>query len=473
MKKKVFISFLGITAYWQGNYCFDLEHIEKEQNVEYFGQVPLIGRLMDHTDGEIVNISFFVTPEVIKGEITPEIVENYGDVRDKHPKKPNNYEFLKRRLTDLYPCIENSIQPISMEMNESGMELYPKIVDKILSRFLPDDEVELYIDSTNCMRSVPLSMFTVLNVIEKAYSNVNVKGIYYWKDQSKKTSTGKEIYTIEDLVRTFNDNRLAEELDHFQRTMHITQYITQDEETDTTDIKGLKAILKKLEIAMQYVNIMDLVIYSRQLLSVTDKIINASDTGIILKTYLKSLQQTYSSYMDNDNVNMAINIAKGLYKAGQIQIGVTFLEAIYNQILREAMKKNLSNDDKKTFDELSENKMYKLEKYCELALCLRKGIASIKINDEYNKLKYDSNAERDLYREIKRKLDNLRGRNHNVCDQRINGLHQNVGGIIYNYLNYRNAINHGDGKKSTNQDELVNSFIVVLKHMYDLFYLNA
>ena len=477
MKKRVFISFLGTTIYWAGNYCFDLNHTAEEQNVEYFGQIPLIRRLTEDGNGKLDNISFFVTDQVMGG-ITPAEAEDYSTLGSMKPRPiPNNYLYLVKRLKELYPDIENTIQPVSMEMNESGMELYPKIVDSILSKFSEKDEVELYIDTTNCMRSVPLSMFTVLNVIEKAFGNVRVKGIYYWRDQSVNTPSGKRIYTIEDLVQTFNDNKLAEELGHFQRTMHITPYITQNASTDTKNIRNLKKILRDLEESMQYVNIMNLVENSRKLVSVTDKIINDPNTGIVLKTYLKPLKQTYSRYMDPDDIYAAIKIANGLYSdAQQIQISVTFMEAIYNRILYLAVKKQLAGSEKIVFASLSKGKVYKLEKYTELSLCLRTEAYENQLNRAYEDLSRNAGLdEKNLFAAIDRNLEELYKKNSKppVCYRKIQGSNRKISQIINRFMDFRNEINHGDGKTQQDEKEVISSYLEVLKYLYKIFCLNA
>ncbi len=448
MKKRVFISFLALESQ-EGTYSLNNGNNSEQYN-ESFGQVPLVKKLMG--EGKLDCIGLF-------------------DARQaSDEQKPDSYTNLLAKLKELYPGIENDTQLISLETNEPGMGLFLSITD-IIARFSKEDEVDLYIDSTNNTPGIP--MFIVLNAIEKAYANARVKGIYCWK--SLPDTDGKRNYAIEDLVKTYNDNRLGEAIGYFQRTMHIAKENVKAEETDSEDVKDLKGILGDLETSLQYSNFVEVVKHSKKLVAAIENMVNDSSVSGILKAYLKPLGNMFASYIEEDDVYTAINIAKGLYyDASQVQSCVTLLEAIYNQIIDQLIEKNLNEPDKLLFYNLTANQRYKLHKYAETALCIRWNSSAEEVSREYKKLmQFTSKEVAELFESVGDALEQVyKNTNPSICYKKVYDRKFKAGRAISDFLSeLRNSMDHGFGKKVENEEELMLAYIDVLKLMYKTFVL--
>lgn len=450
MKKRVFISFLALESQ-EGTYSLN-DGNNSDQYDECFGQVPLAIKLMN--EGKLDCIGLFDARQALDEQ------------------KPDSYANLLARLKELYPGIENAAQRFSLELDEPGMGLFSSIAG-IIAKYSKEDEVDLYLDSTHNTPGIP--MFIVLNAIEQAYANARVKGIYCWKEQPCPAIDGKRNYAVEDLVKTYNDNRLGEAIGYFQRTMHIAKENVKAEETDTEDIKNLKRILGDLETSLQYSNFVEVVKHSRELVAGIENMVNDPGVSGILKAYLKPLGNMFASYIEEDDVYTAINIAKGLYyDASQVQPCVTLLEAIYNQIIDQLIEKNLNESDKLLFCNLTANQRYKLHKYAETALCIRWNSSAEEVSREYKKLmQFTSKEAAELFESVGNALEQVyKNTNPSICYKKVYDRKFKAGRAISDFLSeLRNSIDHGFGKKAENEEELMLAYIDVLKLMYRTFVL--
>lgn len=456
MYRSILITFTGITAYFKAMYCDG----EKEYE-NYQGSIPLsVNVIPQHQGGRnLSEIYCFATPEVLGAEINPDTISDYGEIRsflrDSGVRNAfvNNYEYLKREIQQSVPAA--SVQSILFNQNISGIDLYKMIDENILKR--TNDKILLYVDTTNCFRSIPISMFTVLNLIEKNYPHVKIRGIYYWKDANK-TVSGIRYYELDDLLETFNEKHIAEEIDQFSRTYYMSD-IERYLDTTNENVKMLCQELKKISDAVQYVNIMDLVNHIRTVISLAETLLS-SNPGAVLEAYLRPLYETYVREYNDDPILMAINVAETMYSKKLIQLAATFMEAVYDQILIEAVKTRGYD-----IEVLDERVQYSCIKVVEANLQLRKDFRQYRsIDADIRNLKRVHNPPEDKFFEICSQLNTAY---KDLWRVRPSGGRTVLRGSINSFLeNVRNPMNHGDGTKEANTDAYIKDFIKAIDELY-------
>ena len=156
----------------------------------------------------------------------------------------------------------------------------------------------------------------------------------------------------------------------------------------------------------------------------------------------------------------AINIAETMYSKKQIQLAATFMEAVYDQILTEAVK--VRGYD---IGQLDEKVQYNCIKIIEANLQLRKDFRSYRsLSSDIARLKKQPYPPEDKFFEI---CDELHQTQSHLWRLSPFNSKTVLRGAINNFLdNVRNPMNHGDGSKEANTDSFVKDFIEALCELY-------
>lgn len=408
MAKRILISFMGITKYKTAEYTYADQGKEYTYELTHFGQNALINSYIPRKEAgkKPDKVYLFVTPDIINSANTPETA--VYDAADMS-KGMNNYAYLKEELS--HSAGNTEVIPVQYESTIQGIELFDLIKENILNQ-QEKEKIKLYIDATNSFRSVPITMFTVMNMIEKTYgSNVKFAGILYW--MGNKTNTE---FKLVDLLPVFNEKHIAEEIDRFNRTFYIGD-IVQYVDTSNVNVKEMCEKLKGISDSLQMVNLDSLTKYLRESKTVVDRLLGSGMESPVLKTYVEAFSKTINSLvMDNDFFTQ-LKVADELMEREQIQVAITLLEAAYIHFICDLLVKNGAKLPK------NEKDRYTIAKYTAAEIGL--DFAGRRVDDTHN---YDLAVKiiKTLYK--------------TVSSEKRRGYKRS----IRKFLDIRNEMNHGN-----------------------------
>ena len=347
--KRILVSFVGLTVYNNAEYVLS----ETESHQCCFGQIPLL--LYFQREGKPIDSLYcFVTDMVIdKQNATPdkitydEVKKRNKDKKDGKTIRPNNYRYLEDEIGKREISL-SSLKPVIYNENDEGIRFFDMLENNVFTDFdLNNEQVEVYFDTTNAFRSIPLSMLSVVNLVDVMHKNVSVKAIYYWMTLNDKNNR----FRLSDISSINRDNRIAAELERFEQTFMISD-LNETYFKDAKPDKRLKKLfleLNGINQALQYVNLTDLVGHVEKAQQQLELICGRENNGelleryLILKPYLTHMNMEYAQITkgcaEND-LEIAIRIAEKLNNNEQIQLSVTLLEAVYNEILKRVLEKS-------------------------------------------------------------------------------------------------------------------------------------
>ena len=443
---KVYLTTLGTTKYRDSKYYINNDGFDVNSPDYHFGTIHYISNTCGDSNNKLY---CFVTKEIIdSSSITPDQKE-YGTL--EREETPNNYEYLKKELLDGTNIFkEEDINYILIDYDFSGIQLYSSIRDNILNKY-KDDQIDLYVDITNSYRSIPLTMFPALRMIENFHHNVNLVSLFYWQERTNDNIN--KYYSGTELLYTYNNILVAEEIGYFIDTFHIqSTFGSQIEYEKGSLIPELKEQLKKFENDLEYVNIKECRKDINDLLNKIRELKESDEfrNNIAVQPYIEQLENTFNQIHNNDNFVFDMNIARQLIDKNQLQIAATFLEAIFYNIFVEAACKMEPDID---YEKVSDDIAYKVSQY-----------AKVKFFQNRNKSGKDGSSNRYAYK-LESRIDEL----FNSCG-RLSFMkttnNNKVNRVVNNYFNnVRNPMNHGHGEtnKISKIDNHVNEFIEALE----------
>ena len=452
-------------------------------------------------------VALFYTGDVVKSENRKPrkedrgneraLMREYPTVKDDERPKPNNLEYIKELIKIKTKKRPIHISTIKYDLNASSIKLMNVIRRKVLDQH-KDEEVMLVLDLTNSFRSIPFSMFMICNLIEQEYPKLTLSAAYYWQIMPQKyteeneSGTKLDVYRSVNLLKTYHANRIAAQLEQFQKTLQMPDIVFDYSVDENENLKNLFYELSEVSKQIQYVNIENLQKHISSVLNILDDINNWKENELRLPNdfgyidpYLNAIQKTFQGMYCEDKAEMSILIAKELLEKGQMQISITFLEAIYHTLLIDLLLNYGLDSDLLSSPDAS----YAAYKNCEKIL-LRNEIETILVEQnsaleqEKGKLKIlkdkepenrkQKNDNKDQICRCKRNIKILISI-YNVCNairkntemngksffnsRKIDG--KKMSDIIQKFRILRNPIDHGTGGEIDRQK--VERFIEVLR----------
>lgn len=435
----IFITFIGTTIYNNANY-----HMGNDVYTGHFGTIAQIRNVAK--PDKLNKVYCVVTDQVVAEDLlTPDQQEVYPGERDKNSQKPNNYEYFKKEINDIVingNCLIKSTDKIKIDINSSGLDFYNIFNNNVLSKIDSNEEVILHIDTTNCFRSLPQTMFTVLKMIEKFNTNVKISSIVYWR-----TDGDYNNFYYMDLIETFHNTQIAEDISYFFDSFHLPGFENQFTDTNTSSIiRQFNGELKSIEKYLQYANIEKLCLHIRQAVGLMRKMLSGEEeVNSVFIPYIQNIDTVYSKIIDKDDTTMSLNLANELLKRNQIQLAVTFLEAIFN---RTIINIYYNSYPEKTFNKQKE---YQIIKNASICLKLK-----------YGKLK---NIDDESLSDVQNFYLQLSKNHSSFPYRRLKG--KKIITIISDFLDLRNAMNHGHGDSVKNIENIFENFSHAIKLIKD------
>ena len=204
----------------------DIFYHTAEKYQSCFGQLAFLKHLQKNNIA-IDKLYCFVTKEVIAdGNATPDRID-YETARDQKIR-PNNYLYLQDEIAK--QNLNVPLAKVIYKETDEGITFFDELENSVFKDYADrNEEIELYIDTTNAFRSIPLSMLSVLNLVDVVYKNVTVKSVFYWMTMSYKNIE----FTFSDITFVNRDNRIAAELERFEQTFMISdlneKYLSKEE----------------------------------------------------------------------------------------------------------------------------------------------------------------------------------------------------------------------------------------------------